>query len=353
MKYFRVFVFLLIAVTNAHAQTLVKFNNSKVFYMGRVGMKDSTAELSWTASSVIINFNGTAVKATLNDENGQNYYNVVVDGQVAKILKLDKGKKEYELISGLIKGPHKLQLFKRTEYDWGRTWFYGLTVDGELLSPPAFRHKIEYYGDSITCGMADEDTSGKDRGDNHYENGYASYASVAARYYNADFHVIAKSGIGVLISWFDYVMPDIYDRSYAHEKTKWDFNKFTPELVVVNLFQNDSWLSANKNHEQFKKIFGDTPPMPEFIISHYRGFIKSIRAKYPQAKIVCVLGAMDATKEGSPWPGYIEKAVAGLHDKGIYTHFFPYKNTNGHPSVAEQKAMGDDLIAYIEKMFKW
>ncbi|MES2265915.1 MAG: SGNH/GDSL hydrolase family protein [Bacteroidota bacterium] len=353
MKHLKVLAFLLFVAFTSHAQTLVNFNNPKIFYVGRVAMKDSTAELSWTASSVIINFNGTAVKATMNDENGQNYYNVVVDGQVAKVLKLDKGKKEYELISGLTKGPHKLQLFKRTEYDWGRTWFYGLTVNGKLLSPPTFRHKIEYYGDSITCGMADEDTTGKDRGDNDYENGYASYASVAARHFNADFHVIAKSGIGVFISWFDYVMPYIYDRAYANEKTKWDFEKFTPELVVVNLFQNDSWLSKNKEHEQFKKIFRDTPPTPEFIIGHYHVFIKSIRAKYPQAKILCALGLMDATKEGSPWPGYIEKAVAGLNDKGVYTHFFPYKNKPGHPSVKEQQAMGEELIGYIEKTFKW
>lgn len=348
-----VFVILTITVLRTHAQSFIKFNNPKIFYMGRVPMNDSAAELSWTAASVIVNFNGTAVKATINDENGQNYYNVVVDGKVAKVLHLDKGKKEYELISGLAKGPHRLQFFKRTEYDWGRTWFYGLNINGKLLAPPTYKHKIEYYGDSITCGMADEDTSGKDRGDNDYENGYASYANVVARHFDADFHVIAKSGIGVFISWFDYVMPDIYDRAYAHKKANWDFKKFTPELVIVNLFQNDSWLSKNKDHEQFKKIFGETPPKQEFIISRYQHFIRNIRVKYPKAKIVCALGAMDATKEGSPWPGFIEKAVAGLNDSNVYTHFFKYKDTNGHPSVAEQNAMGEDLIAYIEKTFKW
>ncbi|MGY4536619.1 hypothetical protein ACVW0P_001026 [Mucilaginibacter sp. UYNi724] len=352
---FKAFAFILLLATalSTHAQTLVNFNNPKIHYMGRVPMKDSTAELSWTAASVIVNFNGTAVKATMNDENGLNYYNVVVDGKVTKVVKLSKGKTEYELISGLPTGKHKLQLFKRTEYDWGRTWFYGLNINGKLLAPPTFKHTIEYYGDSITCGMADEDTTGKDRGDNDYENGYAAYANVAARHFDANFNSISKSGIGVIISWFDYVMPDIYDRAYAHDKAKWDFSKFTPELVVVNLFQNDSWLTKKEEHEQFKALFGTTPPTPEFIINHYQDFIKSIRAKYPKVKIVCALGAMDATKEGSAWPGYIEKAVAGLNDKGVYTHFFPYKNTNGHPSVKEQQTMGEDLIAYIEKTFKW
>jgi hypothetical protein len=62
---------------------------------------------------------------------------------------------------------------------------------------------------------------------------------------------------------------------------------------------------------------------------------------------------MDATKAGSPWPGYIDKAVAGLNDKNIYTHIIPYKNTNGHPSVKEQQAMADDLIGYLDGVVKW
>ncbi len=62
---------------------------------------------------------------------------------------------------------------------------------------------------------------------------------------------------------------------------------------------------------------------------------------------------MDATKQGSPWPGYIVKAVANLHDKKITTHFFPFKNTPGHPARSEQQAMADDLISYMEKNIRW
>ncbi|PLW90871.1 MAG: electron transporter RnfD, partial [Mucilaginibacter sp.] len=104
--------------------------------MGRVPMRDTAAELSWTGASVIINFKGAAVKATLNDEKGLNYYNVVIDGKVANVLKPAQGRKEYTLASGLSKGKHQLQLFKRTEYDWGRTWIFSLSVDGQLLPPP-------------------------------------------------------------------------------------------------------------------------------------------------------------------------------------------------------------------------
>jgi len=45
--------------------------------------------------------------------------------------------------------------------------------------------------------------------------------------------------------------------------------------------------------------------------------------------------------------------VAGINDKNIYTHFIPYKNTNGHPSAKEQQAMADDLIGYLDRVVKW
>jgi hypothetical protein len=62
---------------------------------------------------------------------------------------------------------------------------------------------------------------------------------------------------------------------------------------------------------------------------------------------------MDATREGSPWPGYIKSAAEQLKDEQIYTHFFPYKNTPGHPDVAEQQAMADSLIRFIDSKVGW
>lgn len=323
--------------------------------MGRIALTDSVAQLTWTASSVLINFEGTTAKATLKDNTGMDRVTVVVDGKVTNTaIQPAVNPTEYTLVTGLPKGKHRLELFKRTEYDMGTLSFYSFNLDGKILPPPNFAHKIEFYGNSITCGFAIEDTEGKDRGTAEFENGYKSYANLTARHFDAYYHSISKSGIGFLISWFNYTTPDIYDRVDAHDPiAKWDFKKYTPELVIVNLGQNDAWLTQNKDHPEFKRLFGITPPAPEVIIKAYQKFITSVRGKYPKAKIICALGAMDATKEDSPWPGYIEKAVAGLNDKGIYTHFFTYKNTPGHPSEKEQQMMADDLIGFIKKTFKW
>ena len=336
------------------AQTIVKSDDTHIHYMGRVGKKGKAAELSWSGTSVKINFNGTAVKATLQDEHAINFYNVIVDGQVVGKIHPDSVQHTYTLVEGLPAGKHTLELFKRSEWVMGKTWFYQFDVNGQILpAPETKKRKIEFYGNSITCGYANEDSSGKDRGTAPYENNYMSYAAITARHFDAEYSCIARSGIGVVVSWFPQIMPEMYNLLDAsNPKSLWDFKKYTPDVVVVNLFQNDSWIVKQPNNGQFKARFGTTPPTPEFIIAAYRDFIKSIRNKYPNAHIICALGSMDATKTNE-WPGYISKAVTGLDDKKVYTHFFPFKNTGGHPSIKEQQVMADGLVDFIDKNIKW
>ncbi len=360
LRYKFVLCFLSIGVIfnyQSQAQTIIKNSNPDIHYMGRIVKTDSVAELSWPGSSIKINFYGTEISAVLKDERADNSYNIIVDGKVLTVLHPEQIKKQYTLVSHLTKGEHSVELFKRTESSMGKTWFYEFDLsDNTKALPPSApkKRKIEFFGNSISCGYADEDTSGKDRGTSAYENGYLSYAALTARHFDAEFHNTSKSGIGITVSWFPMTMPEMYDRQEeADQITKWDFSKYTPDVVVINLFQNDVWLVVKPDNEQFKARFGNTAPTSEFIINAYRNFVKSIRNKYPGAHIICILGSMDATRQGSPWPGYVQKAVDGLNDKNIYTHFIPYKNTNGHPSIKEQRDMADDLIGFIEKNIKW
>ena len=59
-------------------------------------------------------------------------------------------------------------------------------------------------------------------------------------------------------------------------------------------------------------------------------FVRGIRGKYPAAHIICMLGNMDITKEGSVWPEYVQKVVDGLEDPKIYKLFVPYENIKTH-----------------------
>lgn len=354
---FTILSFAILSAFSCKAQIVIKPNDPHIQYMGRIVLSDTAAVLSWSGTNVTVNFNGTGIKYKLRDERGDNYYNIIVDGKITNVELEPKNKTTEYSISGLTPGKHTLDLFKRTEWAMGKTWFYGFSLDegSKLLPAPApHKRKIEFFGNSISCGYADEDTTGQDRGTSRYEDGYLSYAALTARHFNADFHNTSKSGIGITISWFPLIMPEMYDRLDATDSTsKWDFSKYTPDVVVINLFQNDSWLVLKPDHPEFKHRFGTTAPGPDFFVTAYRNFVASVRGKYPKTKIICILGSMDATKAGSPWPGYIQKAVDGIGDKNIYTHFIPYKGTPGHPNLKEQQAMANDLEAFIDKTVNW
>lgn len=210
---------------------------------------------------------------------------------------------------------------------------------------------MEFFGDSITCGHgADVPADSTDSGASKYFNNYRSYDAITARHFDAQYHCTAKSGIGLMVSWYPEIMPEIYDRLNPEDpNSKWDFSTYLPDIVVVNLFQNDSWIVNMPENDQFKTRFGSVRPTNEFIVNTYVDFISKIRAYYPTAQIICCLGNMDIVREGSIWPGLVNDAVLKLNDKKIVSHFFAYKNTNGHPKEKEQQIMADDLIQFIEK----
>ena len=332
----------------------VPYFSTDIEYMGRVDVSGSSAKLMWPGSSAKITFEGSEVYAEMDDKNGKNYYNVIVDDDSVFILHPDTGKRKYLLAKGLGEGKHTVELFKRTEWPNGTTHFYGFEIKGDAGIFPPLRKKdlkLEFYGNSITAGYAVEDYSGNDSPDSIYTNNYYSYAAVTARTLNAEYSCIARGGIGIMISWYPMIMPEMYDRlDPSDPESKWDFSLYTPDIVVINLFQNDSWLVNKPDFPEFKHRFGTTPPSEKFIVEAYKKFVTDIRSKYPAAKIICMLGNMDITRDGSPWPGYVARAVEELKDENIYPLFVPYKDTPGHPKVEEQQVLADALVEKIKEI---
>jgi hypothetical protein len=336
--------------------TLIVPSDRRIVYEGRIIMLKDAAELIWPGTSIKVNFEGTEISGEFQDQDSSNYYNVLVDGSITQKIHPDALRKKYLLASHLTAGKHTMEIFKRTEWDKGKTWFYGfiLPEKGVMLDPPQIpTRKMEFFGNSITCGYAIEDRVG-DSPTGYYENNYDSYAAITARHFDAQSHYTAKSGIGIMISWFPLIMPEMYDRTDPTDSdSKWDFSRYVPDLVIINLLQNDAWLTNNPQHAQFKQRFGTVRPTEDFMIQSYRDFVRKVRQAYPKAQIICMLGNMDITRKGSPWPEYVQKAVDDLHDSRIFTLFVPFKETSGHPKTEEQKAMADTLIAFIDQHIKW
>ncbi len=349
-------LFNLLSVTGFSQNKSVPFSDKHISYEGRIPYTSDAAILTWPGVSVKINFKGTNISGTFRDEDTSNYYNVIIDNDSMYELHLGVTKQTIVLANGLAYGKHSLQLFKRTEWDKGKTWFYGFNFDGEnkLLKPSKLpKRKIEFFGNSITCGYAINDTTG-DSPTGFYENNYDAYAAITARHFNARYVCSSKSGIGIMVSWFPLIMPEMYNRLDPTDSTsKWDFSKYTPDVVVINLLQNDSWIVNLPDNVQFKQRFGTKAPDSNFIINAYKNFLQTIRTTYPHAQIICMLGSMDITKAGSPWPGYVNKAVSEIDDSKIFTYIAPYKNTPGHPKIKEQQTLADGLIHFMDEHIKW
>ncbi|MCS0627902.1 GDSL-type esterase/lipase family protein [Telluria mixta] len=332
-------------------------DDRKLLYTGRVDFTNPKAPvITWPSTSVAGNFTGTSLAVTLDDEKGKNYFNVFIDGPdgAPLILQADQGSKTYAVASGLAPGRHSFLITKRTEGEEGATVLRGLELaDGGQLLPPPPRpvRRIEFFGDSITSGMGDEapmngrDDMGRDK------NSYLSYAAVTARALDAELHMTSQSGIGVMISWFPFTMPDFYDQLSAvgNNDTRWDFTRWTPDVVVVNLLQNDSWLIGRDHKLQ-------PEPDEQARIAAYAAFVQRVRQLYPRAYIVCALGSMDATRAGSPWPGYVRTAVERMHaggDTRIDTLFFDYTGYTQHPRLKHHQDNAARLTAFIRRKMGW
>jgi hypothetical protein len=336
------------------AATVIKPDNAALQYTGRIDFAHAGGpELSWPGTSIEGRFTGTSLALKLDDQHGKNFFNVFIDGDLARpvIVKAGKGSRTYPISADLKPGKHRFLLTKRTEGEEGATVFQGLELadGGRMLSPPARKtRRIEFFGDSITSGMGNESP---DDGPDQLEkdkNSFMSYASITARNLDAEPHIISQSGIGVMISWFPFTMPDFYDQMSAvgNNDTKWDFSQWTPDVVVVNLMQNDSWL-IDREH-RLKPEPGD-----EQRVQAYKQFIRKIRALYPKAYIVCALGSMDAIRPGSKWPDYVRTAVAQMDDKRIDALIFDFTGYTHHPRVKHHEANAEKLTNFIRGKMGW
>jgi hypothetical protein len=338
------------------ANQLIEADNKGFLYSGRIGFSQPHKPLlTWPGTSIKANFTGTYLAVVLEDQSGKNFFNVIIDGEDSSpyVLQAKQGEHRYVISTVLADKTHSLEIVKRTEGEEGWSYFKGLALadNAGLLSPPIrSSRRMEIYGDSITSGMGNE---GADNGADHLlaeKNNYLAYGSIAARELNAELHTISQSGIGIMISWFDFIMPQFYDQLSAvgNNDSQWDFNQWTPDVVLINLMQNDSWLIDRDKRLQ---------PLPDDAqrIAQYQKFISTIRQKYPDAYIICALGSMDATKT-EKWPNYIRDVVDNLKNSGdakIDTLFFEFTGYGQHPRVAQHKSNAKKLAAFIREKLHW
>jgi len=354
--YLSILCFVILYGCQTSGSQIIGPGNPVLSINGRVLKTDSALIVYWSGTSVSMDFEGEAVDVLMKDEMGLNYFYLIIDSTPGKIRPTKDG--QPIRIDKLTKGRHRITLFKLTEGSHGKTWFYGFRLaDGaKVFSQAPKKHKIEFYGNSITAGYSIEDTLGDSKAPGYFNN-YLTYAAITARHFDADYYCIAKSGIGVTVSWFPVIMPELYDRLDPGDSlSKWNFSNYTPDVVVVNLMTNDLFLMNMPNNDNFKKRFGLQKPGPEFFINAYKNFVLKLRATYPNSYIICTSDAWQSTDlHGDPYPDFITPALRLIADPKVLLYHFDYSKMkkNVHPKIKDNEAMAAGLIGFIEQNVRW
>ncbi len=129
---------------------IINADDTNIEYTGRIDFSDPLApKFSYSGVSIRANFTGTSISMIMDDDLGENYYNLILDGEVIDTVRVSKGKKTYLIADGLEEGEHEIEIFKRTELTFGKSQFFGFVLDkGSSLVPIKNKRGklIEYIG---------------------------------------------------------------------------------------------------------------------------------------------------------------------------------------------------------------
>lgn len=347
---------------------------------------------NWTDSGFEITFKGSEISAEIISNRYDQtpiYLYVAVDGKdlpeesnYIKVAGNELG--TYTLASGLEDGEHIITVRRGTQcvtsndfFDErtlaGVTALKSVTVKGEApeLMGRVYDKDIqlEFIGDSITCGdsiFQSEDINGNTV---NVADGYRNYAAYCARALDADYNVMSISGNGFICSLFGTPLLDLPDR-YLYtcdvcmnadkhgDQYNWDFSKYQPDVVIVNLGTNDI-AGYNKGNFTLDEIkYGCDKAVGGGAVEHHTGvfdFLDMIHEKNPNAKILWVCGAMgvrlsdtinEAVNEWNAARGLDIAYFKQMVDCNTVENGKAYDNS--HPSEEYGKIYGAEMADYIK-----
>ena len=341
-------------------------NNSSLIYSGRIDWSDPFA-IVWTYPGTFVRIKFKGTQLSIHVRNKHNYWNNylgVVEGDAqTKLLLPKEGEATIEIpLQTTQDNIHEVTIFKRQDA------CHELTILGfeincntdeecELLeASPLPPRRIEVYGDSVSAGEVSEAIDYVAKADpehnGEYSNSWYSYAWIAARKLDAQLHDIAQGGVALLdnTGWYhepDYIgMEQVwnkmrYNPDYGTVK-EWDFSKYTPDIVIVAIGQNDS------HPDDYMKTDYEGEKAKNWRI-HYRQFLAKLRETYPDAWIICCTTLL---QHDIGWDMSISQAVLDIADKKISHCVFQRngKATPGHLRIPEAEEMAEELCHYIHSL---
>lgn len=344
-------------------------NDRQFLYNGRIDLSQPEKPLlTYAGCCVETEFTGNKVGVYLINEAMFEYCSVGVtaDGIQYKFdLAADEREVYIEIPVRTEQPLHTLTVFKR-QAAAHYLRFCGIEVeDNAEVSKPQKNYalNIEVFGDSVSAGELCEAVYYEGCCDypefksaGIYDNSYFAYPFILGRKLNARVFDNAQGGIALFDKTGFFCGPDTdglvglettYDKmsyvKYSREGySEWDFSRFTPDLIIMAVGQND--------HNPNPGVIDD-PEYMERWKSKYKEIINDLRSRY--GKPVRVLMILTLLMHDPKWDKILDDIEAETGDKDIrhYTFNRCGKATPGHPRITEQFEMASELETYIKEWF--
>lgn len=269
----------------------------------------------------------------------------------------DSGAYLNKALNGNGKYAHQLTITYIGEGYHTRPEFHGFILNNNtfLTSPaPLPSRKIEFIGNSITCGYGIEAADASAPYTEETANYYFTYAAKTARWLKAQAYVVARSGIGVYRNYNGPKTGDAVNMNTEYKYTMlyddsqlWDFTRFTPDVVCVNLGTNDTSTEGADS---------------TLLAKGFYNLYKQIRSHYPDAKIIFLSGCMmkgNALKMAKDAMDFTMRLALSNGDTNVYRLDFETHDgslgygASWHPSMKQHDVMAKQLTSYLKSITKW
>ena len=335
---------------------------------GRTAEKDGVRWLIHSASKAEFRFTGTRAAIVIagdgsvsGEEASRARLAVCVNGRRVLDHLVGRAEETLEVFSADEPTPAEIAVVKLSEAANSVFGIRRIEVtsleDIEPLPPKNLR--IEFIGDSITCGYGVDDED-----ENHHfatgtEDATRAFAVKTAAALDADYSLVSYSGHGIISGYSDdgnrvdsQLVPPVYEqlgKNYGSASSvidlsrPWDFSLFQPDFVVINLGTNDF------------SFIGSSADRREEYTAAYAEFLRTVRKHNPAACIIAALGVM-----GDDLFPCVQEAVrrytAETGDGNLYTlRFRPQDGSTGyvadwHPTEATQELAARLLTGLIASL---
>lgn len=357
------------SLNEMQTETTYKATAENVKFLGRTYFDNDKLYCALSGTGIEFTFTGTKCSITVaGDSNSgsagmaDNHARVGIYVNGERIIDdmVDNKEEIYEVFQSDTSQEVTVSLVKLSESPMSTIAVTDINVTGTQIKPTANKEKlIEFIGDSITCGYGADDPNKNHHFSTKTEDVTKAFAYKTAQALNADYSMVSFSGYGVISGYSDgekkvteQALPQYYTKlgyswaandSFKPSDIEWDFDKRQPDIIVINLGTNDDSYTKDIKERQ------------EEYSAAYTEFLKTVRSKNPNAKIVCAFGIM-----GDRLFDHVQLAVDNYTletgDSNVSTLRFDVQqaadgySADWHPSVKTHDKASQKLADYLKTL---